>query len=88
MNNDNDHPLPENVIHALMVGSKIEAIKLLRIAKGLDLKTSKEQVERYMEQNQQVFGRSRHRQDGSSGRFIFVVVIIALAYTAYRYINN
>ena len=89
MDND-DQLLPDRVIEALKGGSKIEAIKLLRVTRGIDLKTAKEQVEEFMDQNKQVFGssRSRQHQDGSGGRFVFFVVIIVIAYAAYRYFVN
>jgi len=85
---ENNYSLPANVVNALKVGSKIEAIKLLRITQGIDLKIAKERVEQYMEQNKQVFGSSQQQQDRSGVRFIFFIVIIALAYTAYRYFSN
>ncbi len=44
--------LPYEVIAALDKGRKIEAIKLLRSAKDLDLKEAKEEVERYLERAQ------------------------------------
>jgi hypothetical protein len=88
MNNDSDQQLPDNVINALKAGSKIEAIKLLRVIRGIDLKTAKELVEQFMDQNQQVFGSSRQRQDGSGGRFVFFVIIIVIAYATYRYLAH
>jgi hypothetical protein len=88
MDNDDNKPLPGDVIEALKGGSKIEAIKLLRVSQGIDLKTAKEQVECYMDQNKDVFGSSRQRQDSSGGRFVFFVIVIVIAYAAYRYFIN
>jgi len=88
MDNDNNPSLPDDVIDALKTGSKIEAIKLLRVTRGIDLKAAKERVEQYMEQNKEVFGSSRQRQDSSAGRFVFFAIIIALAYAGYRYLSN
>ena len=44
---EEERDLPANVIDALQRGQKIEAIKLLREAEGLDLKAAKERVERH-----------------------------------------
>lgn len=40
--------MPDGVVAALQRGGKIEAIKLLREARGIGLKDSKEVVERYL----------------------------------------
>lgn len=47
-------PLPANVLAALQAGHKIEAVKLLRVATGLDLKQSKDAIDAYA-------GRARSR---------------------------
>lgn len=44
---EEERDLPANVVDALRRGHKIEAIKLLREAEGLDLKAAKERVERH-----------------------------------------
>ena len=44
---EEERDLPANVIEALKRGQKIEAVKLLREAEGLDLKAAKERVDRH-----------------------------------------
>ncbi|MBI2428318.1 MAG: ribosomal protein L7/L12, partial [Ignavibacteriales bacterium] len=43
--------IPSEAIAALEKGNKIEAIKIVRIAKNLDLKDSKDLVESYLGSN-------------------------------------
>ena len=41
--------LPTEALAALQIGNKIEAIKLVRAARGLDLKGAKDLVDRYVD---------------------------------------
>ena len=48
MDSGGEPGLPDDVVAALRDGHKIEAIKQLREARGLDLKTAKEQVDAHL----------------------------------------
>ena len=74
--------LSAQVLNAIHVGRKIEAIKLLREERGLGLKEAKQIVDAYAAANPQLVVQ---RGSGSGlGVIMIIFVIAALAYTAYR----
>jgi len=81
-----DTPLPEDVRAALDRGQTIEAIKRLREARGVDLKTAHDIVRAHQR------GRSRRPTAGPEGmireastgrRFLALAVAAALLFLAY-----
>jgi hypothetical protein len=79
--------LPADVIEAITANRKIEAIKRLRAHSDIDLKEAKDLVEAYVLQNPQVVSTPQHRTESGVGRVVLVVLIVAIAYAAYRYFN-
>ncbi|MDP1678418.1 MAG: ribosomal protein L7/L12 [Bacteroidota bacterium] len=72
--------IPSNAIAALEMGNKIEAIKIVRAAKGLDLKDSKDMVEAYLRGNpglEQRF-KDKQSQNNHSGKLLFILIVIGL----------
>jgi ribosomal protein L7/L12 len=89
------HPIPQQQITALREllfrGRKIEAIKLYRELSGLDLKRSKEAVEELeaslRQQHPDRFAAPR--KPAGAGCLVVVVVLgIAIALAAYRFLRG
>ena len=78
MNSTTD--LPDQVVSAIHAGRKIEAIKLLREARGLGLKEAKHAVDAYVRENLSV----QQPQSGSNGLIIVVIVILVLVWLFFR----
>jgi hypothetical protein len=75
--------LPADVALALQRGNKIEAIKLLRLARRIDLKDAKQIVDGAVAQNPRPHAR---RTDAVDGRGRYVLLLIgALALLAFLY---
>lgn len=75
--------LPAEVALALQKGNKIEAIKLLRLAKRIDLKDAKQIIDGVIAQSPLPYGR---RTDAADGRGRYVLLLIsALALLAFLY---
>lgn len=72
-----------DVIEALNAGRTIEAIKLLRASRGIDLKQAKDLVDGYMEKH----GLSENQSNSSIGAQN-LILLIALAVVAYYIFNN
>ncbi len=64
--------LPPEVVIAIQEGHTIEAIKLLREAKGLGLKEAKHAVDAYVRAHPTL----EPAQTGSSGFLVFVILIV------------
>ncbi|MFT5447513.1 MAG: hypothetical protein ACI9DC_002688 [Gammaproteobacteria bacterium] len=77
MNSSTD--LPSEVVEAIHEGRKIDAIKLLREARGLGLKETKHEVDAYMRLHPSV----RQLRSNSNG-LVFIVVVLLLGYGAYQ----
>lgn len=78
-----DDELPAEVTLALQRGNKIEAIKLLRLARRIDLKDAKEAIDGVIAQNPRPRGR---RTDAVDGRGRYVLLLIgALGLLAFLY---
>lgn len=77
MNDSSD--LPADVVNAILAGRKIEAIKLLREARGLGLKDAKHAVDAYIRQNP-----SAEQPRSSGGGLVIVVILAILGYALYK----
>jgi hypothetical protein len=82
-----DPELPTDVLQQIHANRKIEAIKLLREHRQLDLKVAKDIVDNYMKQNPQSITRTGSRSETGTGRFIYIIIVILLLYMAYQYSN-
>lgn len=81
------HPeLPEEVIAAIEDGRKIEAIKLLREQRNLDLKSAKKAVETHAAARPSPPRPSVVASDSGLPRFILIVIVVAVLYFVYRYL--
>ena len=81
--------LPAEAVRALEQGSKIEAIKRVRIAHQVGLKEAKEIVERHIDGNPAI----RRRMDAANaesarGALRWVAIIGALAVLAYYFYSG
>ena len=83
-----DDEFPAEVLEAIKANRKIEAIKQLRKATGLDLKDAKEAVDNYMDANPELKAREPRgaKQDSSLGRFILFALFVAAVIGAYKYL--
>lgn len=80
--------LPPIVVDAVHGGRKIEAIRLMREHSGLGLKEAKDAVDRYAEQHRAAFGPlSPGEMPRSGSRIWLVVVVLALAWFAWRWLS-
>ncbi|WP_300319472.1 ribosomal protein L7/L12 [Accumulibacter sp.] len=82
--NDNDHELPREAIVALERGSKIEAIKCVRVTRGVGLKDAKEIVEQFLEQQPRLQQRMTSANieivRGKLGWFVLAAMLAVLAH--------
>ncbi|MEE8261351.1 MAG: hypothetical protein V3R83_02630 [Gammaproteobacteria bacterium] len=78
--------LPAEVIDLLQAGHKIQAIKRLRMARGIGLKDAKETVDAFINENPHVY-RLKRRSSGSPRGLLFLVIIIALIVAAYSHFS-
>jgi ribosomal protein L7/L12 len=75
--------LPPEAIDALQRGNKIEAIKLVREAKRLDLKDAKDKVDDYVKNDpvlQQKFASAQAETTGSLVRWLIIIAVAILGY--------
>jgi len=77
---------PAEVIDLLQAGHKIQAIKRLRMARGIGLKDAKETVDAFINENQHIY-RLKRRSSGSPRGLLFLVIIIALIVAAYGHFS-
>lgn len=70
--------LPTEALAALQAGNKIEAIKQVRAARGLDLKEAKDLVDRYVA-GQPGLQRQMSAAGAEQGRKLLFVVAVAIA---------
>ncbi len=72
--------IPSNAIAALEMGNKIEAIKIVRVAKGLGLKESKDLVEEYLQNDPalELRFKAKQSQNNHSGKLLFILIVIGL----------
>lgn len=77
--------LPPSVVEALQQGRKIEAIKILRRERGLELKQAKDAVDAFAEAQPSLTRSARTpRSDSGMGRVLLVAALIAVVIIAYR----
>jgi len=92
-NRDASHEsLPGEVLEALRGGRKIEAIKLLREARGIGLREAKDAVEAAnIQQIPQTPGSTQTVRRGGAGglqKLVLLLVVIGLAVAAYVYLKG
>lgn len=80
-----EQELSPEVVKALHAGRKIEAIKILRAQRGLDLAEAKEQVDLYIAEHPQPLARRQHREMNLIPLFLAAAIAIA-AYIAFEYL--
>ncbi len=77
-------PLPEDVLTALQRGDKIEAIKLLRVRRKLDLKDAKDAVDAYLKEYGPQDDSAAPGKTASNGRGLaWLVIACAAGFAAY-----
>lgn len=83
-------PLPTEAMVALQRGNKIEAIKLVRRAHGLDLKDSKDLVEAHLAADaslQQAFSAARP-QGAGRGLLLWVAIVLAAGWLLFLFLQR
>ena len=76
--------LPSEAIAALERGSKIDAIKCVRVARGVGLKEAKEIVEQFLEGSPSVKSRMfSANADSAKGGLRWLLLFAAIAVAAY-----
>lgn len=78
--------LPPDVLEALEMGRKIEAVRLMREQTGLGLKESKEAVDAYQQLHLPAAGGLSPGQVGDTGSGIWWVVALALVCLAIYFV--
>jgi len=76
--------LPESAVNAIRANKKIEAIKILREERGLDLKEAKHEVEAYMQANPSVVGSTSPLRESGANPLMILVVLALAGYLVYR----
>ena len=79
--------LPTDVIAAIQANRKIEAIKLLREARGIGLREAKEAVDAYIKANPHLEIDKRTGSRSPMSPLILFLLIGTAAYLAYRLLN-
>jgi len=74
--------LPEQVISQIRAGRKIQAIKLLREARGIGLKEAKQAVDAYMRENP-----SPQQPKSSGNGLVLIVSGLLIAYLVYQFLS-
>jgi hypothetical protein len=75
--------IPHAVLVAAAAGRKIDAIKLLRDARGIGLKEAKEAVEAIpLPEAARAQGRSMPRSEGGGSRLLLTLIVIGALFTA------
>jgi ribosomal protein L7/L12 len=77
-----DEALPAESVAALERGNKIEAIKIMRVARGIGLKESKEAVEAYLASHPDVLEKLKasQRTPQQLGRLAWLVIAVVAVY--------
>jgi len=85
--NDTNHDLPAEAIAALERGSKIDAIKCVRMSSGVGLKEAKEMVEEFIERSPDVKMRmDAVNAESAAGVLRWLIPIAAMAVAVYFYL--
>ena len=85
MHNDE---LPAEVALALQRGSKIEAIKLLRLARKIDLKDAKDIIDGVIAQDPRPHGRRTDAADGRGRYALLLLSALGLLAFLYHYLTQ
>ena len=89
MNNETE--LPADVIEALHANRKIKAVKLLRAQRNLDLTEAVKLIDKYYAENPEMNSQSSYsssRTEKGIGRFILLIIVIAVLYALYQYTSQ
>ena len=77
-------PLPDDVVATLQRGRKLEAIKLLRVARGLELKEAKDCIEHYIAADPALAKKMAVAQaEAKRGCLLWFAALVVLAVLAY-----
>lgn len=74
------------VIDAIQRGKKIEAIKILRESRNVDLKEAKDLVDQYYKENNVT--PEPDRETGSPASLLFFIIFIGICYFVYQLFNG
>lgn len=77
--------LSPDIVKALRAGRKVEAIKMLRVQRGLDLAQAREQVDLYIADHPQHNPRQQHSQLNLVPLLVAAAIAIA-AWFAFEYL--
>ena len=87
-NDNRPTDLPADVIEALTQGNKIEAIKRLRVARGIGLKEAKDAVDNYVPSDPVIRARlAESRERSRRGCLTYLGVLVGLAAIVYGFIR-
>jgi len=78
--------LPPDAVRALVAGNKVEAIKLVREAHNVDLKTAKGVVDAYVELHQDIKKQLETRRESRQGWVVWFVVAALIAWLVFRWV--
>jgi hypothetical protein len=78
--------LPPDAVRALVAGNKIEAIKLVREAHKVDLKTAKGVVDAYVELHPDIQAQIANQRHSRQGWVVWLVVAALVAWLIYRWV--
>ncbi len=79
--------LPPLAVRALMKGQKIEAIKLMREERGVELTEAKEVVEEYIRSDPLLQAELKNIRRNSSG-FSWILLLIVLGILVWYFLAN
>lgn len=82
---DREAELPADVVAAINENRRIEAIKLLRAHRDLDLAEAKRLVDLYAAQNPRLLAGNAMRDEGSGGKLVIAVIVVVGLYLAWQY---
>jgi len=78
--------VPPEAVRALANGNKVEAIKLVREAHKVDLKTAKMVVDSYAELHPELKSMSAGRDPSRQGWLVWFIVAALIAWLVYRWL--
>ncbi len=85
---DETPPLPVAAIAELRKGNKIEAIRIVRRERGIELKLAKDAVEEYLRRQPALQASLAAKQAAARGSALRWLVIVAAAILAYLYFGT
>jgi hypothetical protein len=78
--------LPPDAVRALVAGNKIEAIKLVREAHQVDLKTAKGVIDAYVELHPDIKSQLETQRHSRQGWIVWLVVAALIAWLVFRWV--